>query len=98
MKRSKILFSESRRQALLASTFFAVGLALAIWAAGVALTSPSGGIGLAVVALVALWLAWMHAGECARLLHLAKKERAYETDLTARMQRRGFDSMGNLVL
>lgn len=98
MKRSKILFSESRRHALLSSTFFSVGIALGIWAAGVALTSLSGGMGLAVAALVALWLAWIHAGECARLHRLARKERAYETDLSARLQRRGIDSIGNLML
>lgn len=98
MKRSKILFIESRHHAVLAFAFFLTSAALGIWAAGVALTSLPGGGGLAIAALVALWMSWAHAGECARLRRLARKERAYETDLSARMLRRGFDSVGNLIL
>lgn len=77
---------------------FSVAVALAIWAAGVFLSSTAWGAVLACSALAALLIAATHGSESARLGRLARKEQAFETDLAARIQRRGFDSCGNLML
>lgn len=99
MKRSIRLFYSAQRAFAWSLFYFLLGCGSVAWAAGASTEGNFVGVlALGFGALVALIFGTLRMTDSLRLRSLARRERAYETDLTARIQRRGIDADGNLHL
>ena len=78
MKRSERIFSEAKREALLAAMFSVMCVAGCVWSVRVGLSMPSGGVAMLALSLAGLIPTAAHARECDRLLRVAKREAQYE--------------------